>query len=162
MSTNATVTLKQLQDAYNKVLAAQTAIFQAFDTVIAQTGAIAAHEKAQREAERSCHPWCVRHDELDDELCFSADLPTPGGKYGDPGHVGLSYHPDTGIGVSIYHDTDATLTLDEAEQLAAALMRQIALGRGRATPNSPAPLALENVEGGCSDLGCRICKGGSR
>jgi hypothetical protein len=77
----------------------------------------------------ACRSWCVKHDHSEG-YCYSADIPTPGGQWSGPGYVAMSHGPG-GTLIELHHDPDAELTLDEAEQLAHAVLAAVALGRSR-------------------------------
>lgn len=78
----------------------------------------------------ACKPWC-RHHDADGGICFAENTPIPSRDLdGTPGHVGLSHDTVSGTLIHLNHDTDAPLTLDEAEQVAHTLLKQVAAGRG--------------------------------
>lgn len=75
-----------------------------------------------------CRAWCGLHDHVEG-YCHSIDLPTPGGQWSAPGYVAMSHGPVGGTLIELHHDSDAELTADEAEQLAHAILAQVALAR---------------------------------
>ncbi|WP_344972794.1 DUF6907 domain-containing protein [Streptosporangium fragile] len=133
----------------------------------ANLGALLAEARAARPAvtAHGCALWCVQHDDCTEGgrhpadprggMCRAGSAPLPGGRYGRPGHVDLTYDAEDGHLIQINNDSDAVLTLEEAERHARTVLDRVALAR-TTIPASPAP--LENVEGACSDPACRICK----
>ena len=78
---------------------------------------------------RPCKPWCTNHV-ADDEgpgTCMAADA-TPAGCDPSTTYVGLSHNED-GTRVDIDTDRDRGHTLDQAEQIAHAVLRQVAVAR---------------------------------
>lgn len=69
-----------------------------------------------------CPVWCARHD-AGENACYATSMPVAGQV-----HVGLSRHPD-GTVIDLYRPSEAPLTLDDAEQLAYALLAKVAAGR---------------------------------
>ncbi|MFD8564827.1 DUF6907 domain-containing protein [Streptosporangium canum] len=114
-----------------------------------------------------CAPWCVRHDDCTSNgrhpadphggMCWAPAIPTPGGRSGSAGDVELTYDAEDGALIQVNNDSDAVLTVDEAEEFARAILAQVELAR-TTVPVTPAPLELKDGEGDCSDPACRICK----
>ncbi|MFF0249647.1 DUF6907 domain-containing protein [Streptosporangium sandarakinum] len=114
-----------------------------------------------------CAPWCVRHDDCtrggrhlpDPEggMCWAPPVPLPGGRYGSAGTVELSNDAEDGALIQVANDSDAVLTVDEAEEFAHAILAQVALAR-TTIPVTPEPLELAAGEDSCSDSACRICR----
>ncbi|GAA3172240.1 hypothetical protein [Nonomuraea roseoviolacea] len=74
-------------------------------------------------------PWCVRHDHSE-SICAAADTPVPGPlHYGTQPCVGLMANPDFGTVIHIYLADDPH-TLDEAEEIALAILAKVAAARG--------------------------------
>ncbi|MGI5287997.1 hypothetical protein ACQEVF_32295 [Nonomuraea polychroma] len=84
---------------------------------------------AQRPA---CQLWCYRHDHAEG-VCTGPTVATPGGRWGMPGHMSISHAPVGGTLHTLTHDPDAELTTDEFEQMAKAILAQVALARAAAS-----------------------------
>lgn len=69
-----------------------------------------------------CAPWCTRHD-VGENACYANPTPSAG-----QAQIGLSRHLD-GTVIDLYRPSEAPLTLDDAEQLAYALLAKVAAGR---------------------------------
>ncbi|MGJ6968767.1 hypothetical protein ACSDR0_43370 [Streptosporangium sp. G11] len=114
-----------------------------------------------------CAPWCAEHDDCTgggrypadppNGTCWAPTLPTPGGRYGGDGSVCLTHDSEDGTLIQIITGHDTLLTVEEAERFAEAILAQTRLAR-TTVPASPAPMLLADVEGGCPNPGCRICK----
>ncbi|MFI9846518.1 hypothetical protein ACIHFD_56515 [Nonomuraea sp. NPDC051941] len=81
-----------------------------------------------------CHPWCAYHCILDNgdyTFCMGEDLPVYVHEYGGSGYLGIVGHPgevpklDLGLAWE-----NIVMTVDEAEKVAQAIMRQVARARG--------------------------------
>ncbi|GII86610.1 hypothetical protein Ssi03_46000 [Sphaerisporangium siamense] len=71
-----------------------------------------------------CQPWCAKeHDPGCPELCLAENEPVPVSGSPADAFVGLSHHPDDGTVIDV--DSALHLTVDEAEVLVLALLRQI-------------------------------------
>jgi len=113
-----------------------------------------------------CAPWCAEHDDCTgggqypadppNGTCWAPTVPTPGGRYGDDGSVALTHDGEDGTLIQIITGHDTLLTVEEAEQFAAAILTQTRLAR-TTVPATPESLELVDVEGGCPNPGCRIC-----
>ncbi|MGC5012995.1 DUF6907 domain-containing protein [Streptosporangium sp. DT93] len=118
-------------------------------------------------AATGCRPWCVEHDDCTGGGHHPADPPggmcraghalLPGGRGGVGGVVELTYDGVDGALIQVSNDSDAVLTLAEAEHFAHTILERVALAR-TTTPASPAPMVLADVDGACPNPGCRICK----
>lgn len=76
-----------------------------------------------------CQPWCNdhMHDDEGPGTCVAADA-TPAGCDPSTTYVGLS-HNDDGTRLDVDTDRDRGHTLDQGEQIALAILRQVATGR---------------------------------
>ncbi|MFI6793715.1 hypothetical protein ACIBG4_40925 [Nonomuraea sp. NPDC050383] len=73
-------------------------------------------------------PWCDRHDHSEN-ICAAADTPIPGPlHYGTQPGIGLMANPDFGTVIHIYL-ADDPYTLDDAEEIALAILAKVATGR---------------------------------
>ncbi|WP_433516493.1 hypothetical protein ACQP2T_13525 [Nonomuraea sp. CA-143628] len=79
-----------------------------------------------------CKPWCVEHDHAEG-ICTGPTAATPGGRWGMPGHISMSHGPSGGTLHTLHHDPDAELTSEEFEELAKAMLVQVAIARGTLT-----------------------------
>ncbi|MFI6513613.1 DUF6907 domain-containing protein [Streptosporangium sp. NPDC050855] len=114
-----------------------------------------------------CRPWCVEHDDCtggsrhpadpSGGMCRAGHALLPGGRGGVGGVVELTYDGVDGALIQVSNDSDAVLTLAEAEHFAHTILERVALAR-TTTPASPAPMVLADIEGACPSPGCRICK----
>lgn len=74
-----------------------------------------------------CAPWCAHHADLG--ACWSEAIVTIGGD------VDLAYTEDDGVRVNLAGELDG-LTVEQAEQLAHAILKQTAIARGIAPSSS--------------------------
>ncbi|MGW0805927.1 hypothetical protein [Nonomuraea sp. NPDC002799] len=81
-----------------------------------------------------CPPWCTQHAVLDDDtpFCNAADLPVFVREMGGHGSVSLTRFPGEVplVQLTLSGGSDS-LTVDEAENVAKQLMRQVARARGK-------------------------------
>lgn len=81
-----------------------------------------------------CEPWCVRHCVTDCgevTFCMGEDLPVYVKEHGGQGYVGLVQYPgeQARIDIGLAGISDV-IAMDEAEQIAKQIMRQIDRARG--------------------------------
>jgi hypothetical protein len=83
----------------------------------------------------TCPLWCAFHCVMDDgeiTFCMAEDLPINVYECGGTGYVGLVHFPGevpkVDMGLS---NVSNVMTIDEAEQVAQAIMRQVARARGQ-------------------------------
>lgn len=78
-----------------------------------------------------CAPWCDMHCRLDDDttFCMGPDILTP---HTPNGYVGIIYEPRGGTRIDLGNGIDDA-TVEQAEELANAILRQVARARGEET-----------------------------
>lgn len=79
-----------------------------------------------------CKPWCVQHCQLDDSttFCMGPDIRTP---QTPNGYIGITYCPEEG-GARTHIDLGDgmdSVTVEQAEELARAILAQVARARGQ-------------------------------
>lgn len=84
-----------------------------------------------------CVPWCVQHCQLDPSgtFCMGPDIRTP---HTPNGYVGITYGPETSDEKSEPRidlgDGLDVVTVEQAEELAQAILTQVARARGQEVP----------------------------
>lgn len=76
-----------------------------------------------------CMPWCILHCQVDEEtrFCMGPDILTKGTSNG---YVGITHVKGEGVHIDLGHGIDA-VTVEVAEELARAIMQQVARARGQ-------------------------------
>ncbi|MGW4641781.1 DUF6907 domain-containing protein [Sphaerisporangium sp. NPDC004334] len=124
------VELHDNRDAYTvRVTLDEAAEFGADLIELAITGRVTTQPSAPGGA-AECQPWCTRHDPDVPELCTGDDEIVPLARQGDA-RIGLTHTPDDGTVIEV--DGHLYGSVDEAEALVVALLRQI----GRARKGQP-------------------------